>query len=269
MKLEANTPTDYWTMFYNPSNVNFPRNTTVEATTLPIGLFVTIHKVGDRVELLSRAKYYERSAFAASLYEYLTKRYGSTVEAFTCVIRHTFLPETIGRSAIIRALTDNDGDVNWDWFNVVLMDSTGDWDAVDWNTCEAPEDVECLYQRQAEISNSSGLLLKVTQHDRVRFYRRPLEYRLVAAVVRQDQERIYMEYRNPKTGMKYTGIFTKGEKSIVDNQLGNRKNLIGTLVEISFKSVSRVKKDECKLYSVRFEKIVEDLPPPNGQLILV
>lgn len=269
MKLEANTATDYWTVFYNPSDARFPGNVSVEATTHPVGLFVTVKKVGDRIELLSRAKYYEQSDFGASLYKHLTERFGSEAEAFTCVIRHKFLPETIGRSAVIRALNENDQNVHWHWFDLILMDCDGDWPCCEWSSCNTPSDIEALYQQQPGIEGSSGLLLKVTGPRTTRFYRRPLEYRLVMQVVKDDAERIDLAYIDPTNGMRYTGFFRKGEKAIVDSVLCNRDNLVGTLVEISFKSLSKIKRNEARLYSVRFERIVQELPPPHGQLILV
>ena len=276
-KPTAQTVFQYWSYFMNPRNQNFPVGYKVETARQPVGLWLTIEKRPDgRYDSYGRSRKVLKSNLADAMISYLSEQYGPLPEGFrsvTLILTHALLPETKSREALIEAF-DNDEELNMKYFKYVILsvdsDGTHNWPETTWVECQDPEELRVRYEDVYRYALGTGLLLRVTSEEgRVSWYRRPLEYSITMQVVKINENRLYLEFRNPDDGNVYTGSFKRYEKDVIERLIEETDQLVGKYMEVTTKSVTQSNTNEFQLYAIRYERLVPELPRNQDQFKLV
>lgn len=265
--LKANTLVSYWTHLIPPGAWELPKNAKIEATSYPVGLFLTIERTDLGYSLTGRSVHEVNSEVARTLYQHL---YGNRdVGAVTVVLSHKILPETNGRGVLIDAISHNRA-VDWNLFHIVVLDVEKDTTPITYQAIGSLDQLRDLYEQQAENPRSIGLLLRVEIEGQYYWYRRPLEYYLVAEFTNFDvRGNLYLKYTDPVTKVSYTGFFRNGEKSVIDDLLRRIDDPIGKLVGVTVKSMTQTEKNKVSMFGVRFEALVDKYPAREEQFKLI
>ena len=275
-KPTARTVFEYWTYLIKPSATSFPAGCTVETTSQPSGLFLTIKRREGiwNFDLIGRSRINFDSKLAANLMEQLVDQYGELpddFESITFTISHRILSETKGREALIEAFDADDG-IDLKYFTVSVLSVVGntDWPEAHWSVCKDPAELQERYVAEHQGGGTTGLLIRVTDAaGQITWYRRPLEFKLVVRVCGLTENRVYLRYRDPCTGAIYNGHFNRGVKNVLETLIEDTPDLKGRLMEITTKSIAQIGPNEYELYAIRYERLVEEFPSPDEQFKLV
>ena len=273
--LKANTLVGYWTHLIPPGYWELPKVDKIEAAPYPVGLFLTIEKTEDGYSLTGRSVHEVSSEVARTLYQHL---FGDNdVGAATVVVSHIVLPETNGRGVLIEAIRQN-RPVDWTMFHTEVLDVEKDIEGklnpaattIKYEPVTSLEHLQGLYEAQNGQRRSIGLLLQVEINGQKHWYRRPLEYYLVAEFTNFDvRGNLYLRYVDPISKVSYTGFFRNGEKTVINDLLKRVPDPIGRLVGITVKSMTQTEKLKVSMFGVRFEGLVNEMPDPEDQFKLV
>lgn len=269
--LKANTHVSYWTHLVHPEAIKLPNHTKVAVTSYPKGLFLTVEKEGEGWSLTGRSIHKKNSVLAKSLHSHLTKE-GSDVTAFTVVLSHQLLPETTGRGLLIDAI-DRDFELDWSLFHTSVLDVIGDstgWNLPKWTSIDTLQELRDFYEAQEDVDGSSGVLIRSTHGEQEFWYRRPLEYRMVATFTNFDRAgNLYCSWLDDVTGIRYTGFFRVGEKDVINKLLAEIGDPVGRHVKLNVKSMTQLDQSRVNMYVIRYEGLSDELPARDDQFKLI